>query len=578
MLIIEGGVMDYSQFIPKGYDARDYQIALLKEIINAFKVADVVILEAPTGWGKSVLAKALCNYYGLGYISSAEKILQDQYAEMYPELPCLKGKSNYWCEEIGGSAAEAPCQVGMGCRVRHCEYREIMAKIKLNDTDAIVNHVLMLLSKKLPEKNISIFDESHTLESVITTALTIVIDNKFQKSLNKCLELCEDKKGSIAYQEVSFALEAVNYILHRLSNSGMREGFFEVEPIVLNEVKGLIDEVYEHIGIALQDASRICEAAPNMRHCRLKLKLTNMTYVYTSCMMCDPIYDIIIDKVNGVRRYHISAMPYTIKGILQSQMIKADRMLVMSATIGDPEIFADIHGIKKYKFIPAKSRFSTLRRPLCVRPHDYISSKVMLDDDRIDRYLTNVTKDIEVLFHRFGNGVVHAGTYRMAGLILPYIERLNVNLHYHTDASDREEVVNNFIEQGGILLTASVYQGIDFKDELARWQIILKVPYMSMTTNYVRKKMSEGKWYQYNTAIKIAQAYGRAVRHKKDYAVTVVTDGTIDKIIDLLPKYVQEATFRVTNKGDILSAIDSRLTGNNNGKLRRKGIPNKTGK
>ena len=65
---------------------RDNQLEISQEIVEAFKKYKYVILNAPTGIGKSAIAIAVGRYYiknhlstGLVSIVTSEKILQDQY-------------------------------------------------------------------------------------------------------------------------------------------------------------------------------------------------------------------------------------------------------------------------------------------------------------------------------------------------------------------------------------------------------------------------------------------------------------------------------------------------------------------
>ncbi|MEJ2667469.1 MAG: DEAD/DEAH box helicase family protein [Deinococcales bacterium] len=54
-----------------------------------------VVVEAPTGLGKSAIAVALAREAGASYILTAQKVLQDQYTRDFPELSLMKGRSNY---------------------------------------------------------------------------------------------------------------------------------------------------------------------------------------------------------------------------------------------------------------------------------------------------------------------------------------------------------------------------------------------------------------------------------------------------------------------------------------------------
>jgi ATP-dependent DNA helicase DinG len=56
-----------------------------------------IVLEAPTGFGKSPIAMALALSLGSSYICTATKDLQTQYSRDFPYLAMAKGKSNFPC-------------------------------------------------------------------------------------------------------------------------------------------------------------------------------------------------------------------------------------------------------------------------------------------------------------------------------------------------------------------------------------------------------------------------------------------------------------------------------------------------
>ena len=78
---------------------RERQSFVLKEIAVAFASGyRHIILEAPTGFGKSPVAIAVALTLGTSYICTSTKDLQTQYARDFPFLKVAKGKNNFTCE------------------------------------------------------------------------------------------------------------------------------------------------------------------------------------------------------------------------------------------------------------------------------------------------------------------------------------------------------------------------------------------------------------------------------------------------------------------------------------------------
>ena len=68
-----------------------------------------------------------------------------------------------------------------------------------------------------------------------------------------------------------------------------------------------------------------------------------------------------------------------------------------------------------------------------------------------------------------------------------------------------------------VLISPSLYQGVDLKDDLARFQVIVKVPYPDLSDRRTRVKMQRDRgWYDWQTALRLVQTYGRSVRSETD--------------------------------------------------------------
>jgi ATP-dependent DNA helicase DinG len=78
---------------------REKQSFVLDEIASALSSGfKFIILEAPTGFGKSPIAIASAMALGSSYICTSTKNLQTQYAKDFPFIKTAKGKSNFQCE------------------------------------------------------------------------------------------------------------------------------------------------------------------------------------------------------------------------------------------------------------------------------------------------------------------------------------------------------------------------------------------------------------------------------------------------------------------------------------------------
>jgi ATP-dependent DNA helicase DinG len=77
---------------------RENQSSVLNEICKAFNSGyRYILLEAPTGFGKSPVAVAVAMTLGSSYICTSTKDLQTQYARDFSFIRVAKGKSNFHC-------------------------------------------------------------------------------------------------------------------------------------------------------------------------------------------------------------------------------------------------------------------------------------------------------------------------------------------------------------------------------------------------------------------------------------------------------------------------------------------------
>ena len=84
-----------------------------------------MLLEAPTGFGKSAVAIALALSLGSSYICTSTKDLQTQYSKDFPYIKAAKGKNNFPCllkqdflKQLGSMQGTSRDDKTWGCRVR----------------------------------------------------------------------------------------------------------------------------------------------------------------------------------------------------------------------------------------------------------------------------------------------------------------------------------------------------------------------------------------------------------------------------------------------------------------------------
>jgi ATP-dependent DNA helicase DinG len=119
---------------------REKQSFVLKEIDDAFASGyKYIVLEAPTGFGKSPVAIAAALTLGSSYICTSTKDLQTQYCRDFAFVKPAKGKNNFPCEVKddfikNGTFRCEPCGGGLqtGCHHTSVDYGPCMSDKDFN--------------------------------------------------------------------------------------------------------------------------------------------------------------------------------------------------------------------------------------------------------------------------------------------------------------------------------------------------------------------------------------------------------------------------------------------------------------
>ncbi|GAI61214.1 unnamed protein product [marine sediment metagenome] len=98
-----------------------------------------------------------------------------------------------------------------------------------------------------------------------------------------------------------------------------------------------------------------------------------------------------------------------------------------------------------------------------------------------------------------------------------------------------------------VLISPAIKDGVDLKDDMCRFQILLKVPYPNIKdarVNYLLNVKKDRDWYNNETAKDIIQTYGRAVRSPTDYAKFYIIDGSFRTFPKkLFPRWFLDALY-----------------------------------
>lgn len=519
----------------KGF--RPHQIIAVKNILRAYENgADVVILNAPTGSGKTIIAEAtrrLMRVPKCLYVANT-KGLQDQFMSDFGDYAkCLKGRSNYptlnfperfdvevWkratCGDCNKHKVETPdggweFDCGMCHTTRICPY-EIAKNAALDARLAITNTSYFIAEANGPARFVTsgrehkpvplvIVDECDTLEAILMGQVEVVVPQKWMKKLR--LKPPEKKTVETSWLEW-FDEQAIPAL-----KSEVEQWAREAENVRNGSASPLnVDQIRERNYV-------------NRLHDRI-------VHLRGQVACGNAVYDGYADK--EVRFKPVTVSYYGPENVWQH----GDKWLLMSASVIDPQEYVDSVGIEEaglsWEVVNVPSTFPPENRPVHVRPLANMVYKEKAEEwpkmvDGIEKVLKK---------HPDDRVLVHTVSYDFTKYIT---ERLRVDREVLTylSARDRDETLERFRKTpAGVLLAPSMDRGVDLPEDDCRVVVVTKMPYLSLKDKQVERRLYGTKngqlWYGVQTVRSLIQMTGRGVRSAQDKCDIYILDRQFLKV------------------------------------------------
>lgn len=480
-----------------------------------------VVLEAPTGAGKSVTAVAVAKLLAkdLGappaLILVATKVLADQYENSLPDMVAvIKGRSNYPCRIWPKlNAGIAPCDTQKGRKGRKrtvCKYKStskcpyyaakqtaLMAPIAVTNYQYALNELNYVGKFQRP---FLILDEAHRVEAQLMMWVAIGIS---RKTLAECEIPGVVKVGS------------------RRSFTGWQNWAERVSPMMVRaELKARSAAEDHNWERGLTRQWRRIERTRDAVNRLAKL-----------------IQPWLMD--HNVRR--VRFRPIWVADHAQRWLFGHGQMiLLMSAT--PPYLPALGLEEETTARLIVPSTFPVKNRPFVYEPLVDLSYKNRGAD--VPRLIEQCDKVFAE--HPNQKGIVHTVSYKLRDVFMERSRSRNRMLTH--DLANRAEVLEQFKASASpqILVSPSMGEGISLDDDLARFQIVAKVPWLSLGDRQVRARLKEDStWYRFAAATAVVQAYGRIVRSATDWGTTYCFDQSLARLLaqeeEMFPGWFLEA-------------------------------------
>lgn len=526
---------------PEGYTPTKSQVEILKTIDKHMNNGvKFIVINAPTGSGKSFLGKTLANSvdgpsekyikhiedYSIFSDSGSEliededpfgvyaltitKSLQDQYKNTFEDTGILKGQSNYQCViEDTLSVDIAPCVYVQGLKNdcwKHnkCNYYNSRNNMLMSKFSALNYSMFFSLPDHLKKRKILICDEGSELEEQLVGQYSCQVDIPFLVKTGTALT-------SFPTQETPTKVL-----------------------MWLNELIVSLEQNIAEYKQFLKDSKGSSEYFKKSSEYTKLLNLQGNLQILVSTFN-DSEY--IIEKVDKV----ITFTPLKVDKLAQYIFNYGETVIIMSATIIDHKSFCKNLGIEKYEYVEVDTEFDHSKGPI------HIMVKQKLNFSNLKDMLPILAKQVEGILeeHADDKGIIHTHTQFIANYMR---DNVSTKRFLCREAGVKNEDILSIHEKAHaptVLVSPSMTYGVDLKGDLAKFQIILKAPWLPTKEKRVEKMMKLDKqWYSNKMLCTLVQACGRGLRSVDDECITYILDGSIYDVISKnkskLPEYFIE--------------------------------------
>ncbi len=487
------------------YAPRPEQKKIIDEISEAMGLGfQNIILEAGTGIGKSAIATSIAKMVEDSYILTMTNQLQSQYLDDFQSmLTEIKGRSNYSCN-YKPTCEDCYMEDMNEKKCTDCEYT-LAVQEAIRSPNVISNYDYLFYAGNYTEiftpRDLLILDETHNFEKKVMSLITRTLNRK---------TLVKRYGFDIFYNITNGAT------LKSIQNN---QYWINITEKLLSSAKALPE-------ITSKDKKQKIKEIQKYESL-LKI-LENEKWIIET-----PTKKEILNDKNYKASLKVEFKPLTISDYSEKLLQFGETRLFLTGTLGNKDKFCKWIGIDPNEtyYIYMKSPFPVEHRPII---KSYIGKMSGFKSNRRPNWQNPkaLNKINEIITKHSGEkGVIHTSSNQQAWWIK---KSLNNKLMWVAQGPTREETINKFENSNKplILIGAGLKDGVDFKGDKCRYQILFKMPFPSLASTQINiRKYYDKTWYAYQTIMPLMQAYGRGIRDMDDYCTMYVLDSDFDSLL-----------------------------------------------
>lgn len=527
-------MINFLKSFPAGYTPNAQQELILSKLSEAYNNGKkYAIVNAPTGSGKSLVAKAMANSLGKlpqSYIDFVEsgaiydddidfgkhgtvvltmtKALQDQYIGLFSDGAVLKGKSNYPCSlsdvlscDIGACVLDKTIQ-----KCDNCPYYEARDNALANPCAFLSYSMFMALPDNCKNRKFIVCDEASELEDMLVDHNSVTFDFKALAKI-KAIDIPPTPKIDSSYDNYKLWLKSFKTEVYMAWDEmrgeiyGKKKNKTSKKDIIIFKILGRLNDTCDRI-------------------------LSNMASI-----------EYIIEHDKG----SLTFKPYKVDKLAQDMFNHGEFIVLMSATIIDPANFAKQLGITpdEFEYIEAPSTFDPKKAPI------YLSDEIGVTYANKAVTIPKLARVAKAICESHGDqkGIIHTHSMDITGEVKRVLGN-GKRFLYREPGTTNEMLINEHTDSDGptVLVSPSMSHGVDLKGKLGEFAIIMKAPFLPLGDKRVKRLCDEDKdWYMDKMLSNFIQMCGRTIRSAKDTSRTYVLDATLTRKLiemkDRIPKY-----------------------------------------
>lgn len=490
-----------------------------------------VVLNLPTGIGKSAINVAIAELADSAFITTPQKALRRQLEEdddLRKHYSTLRARDDYTC--ITGSQRVADSVSCKDCPVNrsndescidqaNCEYWE-SKQTAIDDTIAVLTFSYLIVDGYLPERISRVVSGEQILERVSFSERDLLIVDECHKLEDQVASL----HAGITVSSHSLPEEVVSGMPSRIDipNEGI---------VTFDDIRDELQNVYDRAEQYINDqAGTVAVDDPDLKDCM------GFCRKYEWCVeQTEADRDWVVEKNKIVGGESLNIIPVDVDEFLQEHVwSRSNKRLLSTATMPFPEM--PDRWIQRLGLAPSQTKVIQYPMPFPAENRQIVTKTQVgrMSSGGFEDHFDAIVEKLRLISrkHSGEKGLVHTASYDRANQLHNHFKD---NSQCHSRSGDDLSLQISYWQQSNddMFFSPAAMDGVDLPRDKCRWQALVKVPYPNLAdprTRFLTDERDRDDLYMERTSQQIQQSVGRGVREAGDECIYYVLDESFSDV------------------------------------------------